>query len=169
MKHLPLLALFAVGAAGCSKKNENPTAAGTSILAWELAQSERASIRTAKTSDVKVQEVDYTAHPTEDTAVKVKVHLETATVVFEEDGKEVTHTAPIKLGLTLVDGADYTLDDGRCMGPNYKLAAPGEAPRDMLLHCTVNATKPNAQVNITIYAYGDGTINDGQPTTVKVR
>jgi hypothetical protein len=158
MKHFWLVALCL---AGCTKKNENPTPSGANILAWDLSQAERESVRAAKTSDVNVQDIDYTAHPTEDTSVKVKIHLETATIVFNEGGGERTHSSPIKIGMTLVDGADYTLDRGKCMGPHYKLAAPGEAPRDMILHCIVKATKPNAQVSFTIYAYGDGKIDDG--------
>lgn len=165
MKHLPWIAVALVA---CSKKNENPTKAGASILAWELKDAERESIRAAKTSDAKVADVDYTAKLTDDSRVKVKVHLETATVVFAEGGQEVTHASPIKLGVTLVDGADYTLAPGKCMGPDYKLAAPGEAPRDMILLCTVKATKPNTEASFMIYAYGDGTIDDGNPKTQKV-
>src|SRR5688500_14359991 len=134
MKHFLFVAVCLVG---CTKKNENPTPSGANILAWDQTQAERESIRTAKTSDVKVQGLECAAQPAEDTAGKVKVRLETATVVMTEDGKEVTHAAPIKLGLTLVEGADYTFSDGKCFGPHYKLAAPGEAPHDMILHCIV--------------------------------
>lgn len=165
MKHFLVAFLCLVG---CTKKNEHPTPAGASILAWDLSQAYRVSIRSAKTSDVKIQDLDYTAHPTDDSSVKVKVHLETATVVFTESGREVTHTSATRIELTLVDGADYTLGNGKCMGPHYKLAAPGDAPRDMILHCIVKATKPNDDVSFTIYAYGDGTIDDGRPTTQKV-
>ncbi len=164
MKHFLWVALCL---AGCTKKNENPTAAGASILSWDLSQAERVSIRTAKTSDVKVQDVEYIATAGGD-PIKMKVHLETATVVFSEADAERTHASPIKLGVTVVDGADYTFSNAKCMGPDYKLAAPGEAPRDMILFCTVKAKKPNADVGFMIYAYGDGTIDDGNPKTQKV-
>ncbi len=165
MKHFFWVTLCLVG---CTKKNENPTPAGATILSWELSQSDRESMRSAKLADVKVQDLEYTAHPTDDSSVKVKVHLETATVVFVEAGSENTHSSPTKLSLTLVDGADYTLDRGKCMGPHYKLAAPGEAPREMILHCIVKATKPNADVSFSFYAYGDGRIDDGLQSTQKV-
>ena len=45
MKHFFVIALCL---AGCSKKNENATAAGTTLLEWDISQSERVSIRTAE-------------------------------------------------------------------------------------------------------------------------
>lgn len=165
MKHTVALALAVLG---CQPSNPNPTAAGTTILSWELAQSDRETIRSAKLSETTVKDFDYEAHPTDDTTVVVAVHLETATTVFTEAGEQVTHRTPVKLSLKLVGGADFTLGNGRCMGPHYKLAAPGEAPRDMILHCIVKAKKPRYDVSFTIYAYGDGTIDDGRPTKIKV-
>jgi hypothetical protein len=165
MKQIVVLALVVVG---CHRSNPNPTAPGTTVLAWELAQSDRETIRSAKLSESTSKDLDYVAHPTDDTTVKVAIHLETATTVFSEAGEEVNHRAPVKLSVKLVDGADFTLGNGTCMGPHYKLAAPGAAPRDMILHCIVKAKKPSYDVSFTIYAYGDGTIDDGRPTTIKV-
>ena len=152
----------------CTQKNTNPTPAGTTILSWDLTQSDREAMRSAKLGDVKVKDIDYTAMAA-DTPVNVKLHVETATVVFTEGGAERTHTSPTKMQITLADGKDFTFSGGRCMGPHYKLAAPGDAPRDMILHCTVKATKPSYDVSLTIFAYGDGTIDDGVVTTGKVR
>lgn len=157
--------------AGCSKSNPDATPNGTTVLSWTLDQSDRASIRSAKQSERSVKDIDYVAKPTDDTEIKLAVHLETATVVFAEDEAEVTHTAPIKLEVKVSDNGDYTLHDGKCMGPNYELAAPGEAPRDMILHCVVKARKPGADVGFTLYAYGDGRIDDGvaHQTTITIK
>jgi hypothetical protein len=165
MKHFLWVALALVG---CTKKNENPTPAGTTILAWDRTQSERETIRSGTMSDAKTHDFEYTGYPIDDVAVKVKVHLETATVVFTHDDKETIHTTPTKISLVLVDGADFTLHDGKCWGPHFKLGAPGEAPRDLILHCIVKATKPNASVSFSFYAYGNGTMDDGVMKKVKV-
>ena len=156
-----IAASICLTALSCSKSNPNPTPNGTTVSSWELARSDRAAIRGARTSDAATKKLAYVAHPTDDTAVELALELETATVVFEEDGKEVTHAAPIKLRVDVVDNGDFTIGEGKCMGPHYALAAPGQAPRDMILHCVFKATKPSYDVSFTIYAYGDGRIDDG--------
>ena len=158
--------LFAVTA--CTKHNSNPTPAGTVVLDWKLAQADREPIRAAKTTDVQTKDVEYIAHPTDDTNVKLQVHLETATVAFEEAGSQVTHRAPIALVVKVVDGNDFTIGNGKCGGPNYQLAAPGEAPRDMLMDCRFKATKPSFDVGFMIFTYADGRIDDGVVTKTKV-
>lgn len=154
----PLLAL----AACASEKNDNPTKTGTVVLDWQLADSERVSIRTAKQTDSKTQILDYEDAVDFDKKlpVKVKVFVETATVTFEEDGKQVEHRAPVKVTVTAVDANDFTLANGRCRGPHYDMHLP--PGRDMTLHCTVDAKKPRYDVDLTIYAYGDGRIDDGK-------
>ena len=156
--------------AACSKNNPDATLVGTQILDWQLAQSDRETIRQAAASSVKAQDIDYVAHPTDDTEVKLKVHLETATVKFEEGGRQVTHTAPIKLSVVVVDNGNFTLklSDRNCAGPHYQLAAPGDAPDEMLMDCYFHAKKPNYDVGFFIFAYGAGKIDDGVMKKVKV-
>ena len=153
--------------AACKESNPNPTKAGATILTWQIGDSDRTTIRTAKLTDIKVADYDYDA-VTADTKVKLKVHLETATAVFVEDGKEVTHTAPTKLEVKVVDANDFTLSTktGACGGPHYDMALPPS--RDMILTCRVIAKKPSYDVGFWLYAYGDGRIDDGNPKTVKV-
>jgi hypothetical protein len=159
-----LLALVACG----PEKNAHPTKAGTEFLHWELATSDRETIRAAKQTDVKSQTLDYTAllAGEEKLPFKVKVQLETATVTFEEAGKQVEHRAPVKLSLTVVDGNDFTLSNAKCGGPHYNMELP--PGRDMILHCTAHAKKPRYDIGFTFYAYGDGRIDDGNPKMIKV-
>ena len=161
--------LFVVAA--CSKNNPDATPAGTQILDWKLEQSDREAIRHAATSDVKAQDIDYVAHPTDDTEIKLKIHLETATVSYQEAGTEQKHTAPIKLSIVVVDNGNFTIKEStrKCGGPHYQLAAPGELPLEMLMDCTFHATKPRFDVGFMIYAWGSGKIDDGSPKTVKVK
>lgn len=158
--------LFALAA--CSKSNSNPTPAGTTVLDWKLALSDRAPIRAAKTTDVQAKDIAYVAHPTDDTAMKLQVHLETATVAFEETGAQVTRRAPIALVVKVVEGNDFTVGNGKCFGPDYPLTAPGAVPNDMLMFCRFKAAKPSFDVGFMIYAYSDGRIDDGVVTKTKV-
>ena len=156
--------------AACSKNNPNATKPGTQILDWKLEQSDRETIRHAATSEVKVQDIDYVAHPTEDTDIKLKIHLETATVTYQEAGQQEKHAAPIKLSIVVVDNGNFTVKEStqKCSGPHYQLGAPGEAPHEMLMNCYFHATKPNYDVGFHIYAWGAGKIDDGAPKKTKV-
>jgi hypothetical protein len=167
MKLVLLFTLLTTGACG-PKSNPSPSPSGATVIDWRLAQSDRDAIRQAATSDVKVFDREYTAHPTNDTAVKLMVHLESATVVFREADEQVSHHAPIALTVKVLDGGDFTFGKVTCMGPHYKLSDPETGPLDMLLHCYTHATKPSYDVGFTMYAYADGTINDGNPTTVQI-
>ena len=158
--------LFAVVA--CTKSNANPTPAGTTVLDWKLALADREPMRAAKTTDVQAKDIEYLAHPTDDTTVKLAIHLETATVAFEETGKQVTRRSPIALVVKVVDGDDFTIGNGKCGGPNYPLTAPGDVPNDMLMDCRFKATKPRFDVGFMIYAYSDGRIDDGIVKKTKV-
>ena len=145
--------------AACSPSNANPSPPGTNVLHWQLGDSDRTEIRTARQTDTKTTTLAYEAHPTDDTSIKLNVTLDTATVTFGDPGKEVTHSAPTRLVLTVADAGDFTLSAPKCMGPHYDMALPPS--RDMILHCTVKAKKPRYDVGFTIYAYGDGRIDDG--------
>lgn len=138
----------------CPKKAEG-TAAGTRVIDWKLAQSDRESIRSATTAEVVKKEVPFTSHPTKDSTVVLTLRLETATVTFTEDGKPTTHTAPISVSADVVEGGGYTFGATQCSGPHYQLAAPGEAPREMLLQCSVRVKKSDADVLVSFTARGD--------------
>lgn len=158
---LTLFTLFPLVFACSKDKSSDATQPGATVLSWELAKSDRDSIRAAKVSDTKALELEYEGSVSmENIKVKVKVHLETATVEFEEDGKPVTHRAPVKLRVEAVDANGFTLSQGKCMGPHYTMDIP--PARDMILHCVVEATKPRYDVSFTIYAHGDGHIDDGK-------
>jgi len=135
---------------------------GTPVLSWELKQSDRASIRTGLAFEPRRMSMSYVARPTPDTSVTLAIELTSARVTFSEDNEPVTHTAPIKLDVRVLDSGGYKFERVRCMGPHYQLAAAGQTPEEMLMHCWFRVTKPNANVGFTIYAWGNGTINDGR-------
>ena len=152
-----LAALMLLWLPACSK-NPSPTAVGATVLDWKLSQSDRVSIRSAKRSEPSKKSVAFTAEPSKDTKVQLALDVELATVTFEEDGQQTTHTAPVALSGKVVDGADFTLGPAACQGPHYQLAAPGQAPREMVLMCTLRAKKPNVDALITVTLYGDGRV-----------
>ncbi|MCB9578289.1 MAG: hypothetical protein H6717_14790 [Polyangiaceae bacterium] len=157
-----IVILVAILTPACSKSGPTPTTKGSSVLSWKLADSDRVAIRSAVTSNASTKHVSYVAHPTSDTSVALALDVETATVAFKEDGKDVTHTAPIKLEAKASDPAGFALGPASCKGPHYQLAAPGAAPRAMVLTCYVHARRSQGDVGFQLYVYGDGTINDGQ-------
>ena len=75
-----ILALAACG----SDKNANPTEPGSVVLSWDLTQSDRISIRTAKQTDVKSQELDVEQAVDFEKKIPVKVQSprDRATVAF---------------------------------------------------------------------------------------
>lgn len=131
---------------------------GTSILSWQLDQSDRASIRNATASETRLTDIEHVAHPTKDSSVVVLVELVTGRVAFSEDNETVIHTAPMKLDVRVLDHGGYLIDRPRCTGPHYQLAAPGEAPEEMVLICDFKATKPGANVGFTVNAWGRGAV-----------
>ena len=131
---------------------------GTTILSWRLEHSDRESIRTATSNNTRITDFEHVAHPTKDTSVVLLVELFTGRVSFSEDNETVTHTAPMKLDVRVLDHGGYRIDRVRCMGPHYQLAAPGEAPEEMMLMCDFRAWKPGANVGFTITAWGRGAI-----------
>lgn len=158
-RHITLALAFLVACS--SDANPEATKPGATVLEWELADSDRESVRAAKIGDVEVSEHAFDGEVSpEGVKVKVNVHLETATVEFEEDGKLVTHAAPVRLKIEAVDAAGFTLSPLRCMGPHYTLDLP--PAHDMILQCYVKATKPRWDVSFVVYAYGDGRIDDGK-------
>lgn len=168
MKRALLFGLLTTAACGPAA-NPSPTPSGTTVIDWRLAQSDRHAIRQAATTAVEVFDREYIAHPTRDTSVKLRVHLESATVVFEEAGERVTHRAPIAFAAKVIDSGDFTFGKVTCMGPHYKLSDTGTGPHHMLLHCYTHAIRPSYDVGFTMYAYADGTIDDGNPTIQVVK
>lgn len=159
-----LLALVACG----SDKNDNPTKPGSVVLSWDLNESDRLSIRTAKQTDAKSHELDVeqAVDFEKKFPIKVKVAFETATITFDEDGKQVEHRAPVKVKITAIDAKEFTLTNAKCMGPHFDMNLP--PGRDMVLHCLVHAKKPKYDVRLTIFAYGDGRIDENNAKTIKV-
>ena len=157
MRFLWLLALVA-----CSKDAPDATKAGTTIVSWKLADSDRVPIRAAKISDNKTATTDFEFHAADmsDQTVKLAITLETATVVFTEDGKEVTHAAPIKVDIAVKDANGFKVEGHPCSGPHYDMAQP--PGKDMILQCDVGAKKPRISAGSWIYLYGDGHVDDGR-------
>lgn len=147
----------ALSLCACPKKPEG-TAAGTRVIDWKLAQSDRESIRGATTAEVAKKDVPFTAHPTPDSTVVLALHLEVATVTFTEDGKPATHTAAISVSADVTENGGYSFGTPQCAGPHYQLAAPGEAPREMMLMCNVRVKKSDADVLISFTVRGDGKV-----------
>ncbi|MCA9620586.1 MAG: hypothetical protein KC731_16300 [Myxococcales bacterium] len=152
--------LVATGLAACSS-SASPDAAkpGDVVLQWDLKESDRASIRSAELADHETFDLHYQGTVTNDAKIDVEVHLKTAKATFEEDGKTVTHAAPVKLSMKVVDAKGFALSKPSCSGPHYTLDLPPAS--DMILHCVVRANKPNRDVSFSLYAYGDGHIDDG--------
>lgn len=134
----------------------------TQVLDWDLQQSDRASIRTGIAFEPRRMSMAYVARPTPDTSVTLAIELTSARVTFTEDDVPVTHTAPIKFDVRVLDGGGYQFERVACMGPHYKLAAAGQTPEEMVMHCWFRVTRPNANVGFTIYVWGNGSISDGR-------
>ncbi len=86
--------------------------------------------------------------------------------MFDEDGKQVEHRSPVKVTITAIDAKDFTLTKAKCLGPHYDMNLP--PGRDMVLHCIVRAQKPKYDVTLTVFAYGDGRIDDNNAKGIKV-
>jgi hypothetical protein len=154
-------------ASGCGNKNATP--AGTKVLDWSIANSDRAAIKTAtidarKTSD----RVETFTLGNED--VKLKIHVESGTAKYEEGGKPMQLASVTAVTASLEDGKDYTFSAGTCRGPDDATLKPGTAPGDALLDCLIHADKPRYQMLVTFTMKGDGTLlpqNAGTTLMVK--
>lgn len=144
--------------AGCSDKNDNATPTGTTILAWDHTQSERASMKTAKLGERKTTNVAHKTKLADGSPVEVGVTVETAPVTLDEDGVTKEYVAPVRVTVTLDKNADFTFAEGKCIGPNYQTARP--TPREMLLECRVRARKASADVVLALDILGDGRVED---------
>jgi hypothetical protein len=136
-------------------------------MEWDLAQSDRESIRDASTSNRKVFDVEHIGYPSKETPIKILVHLETATVVFPESGANVTRSAPVKMKLTSSDSNGFTLSGSHCLGPHYLMET--KTPNQMLLLCTIRAVRTGRNVLVSFAAYADGSVDDGRPKKVDLR
>lgn len=119
------------------------TKAGTIVVAWTLADSDRADIRRAAQTDPQVLDKQYEVDIGFDRTardpsmrLKIAVHVQHAAVAFEEDGKPVRIRAPVILLVKAVDANGFSLSSGTCMGPHYAFSDPR-----MHLTCTVGAKK----------------------------
>jgi hypothetical protein len=155
---MKLWCLALVALVGCKDKNANPTAAGAVVLDWKLADSDRTTIRNAKVEDVKSQDIDWVDQPTDDTQVKLKLHVETAKVTYDEDGKTMSLPAPVVVKATVVDAGDFTFSKPSCGGPHYPMGAPGEMPTNTLLQCRISTHKPRYEVGISFEIDGSGKV-----------
>lgn len=156
MRTLPMAFLVALSVAGC--KNKDATASGASVLAWDTGKSTRASFAKVVVGARRAKDVTLVAHPFEGAAIKLRAHVETADVTFEEDGKPQKFDAPVSIAVTVDDANDFTLGGGKCDGPDFQLAAPGAAPKEMIVQCRIKATKPNADVGVSFEVWGDGKV-----------
>jgi hypothetical protein len=164
MKALLFVALLACKP---SLNNDNPTKPGTVVLAWDVSKATHAEIAAAKLGEIKRYDLDFSTHliDADKTLVKLKIHLETATMQLTGADREAHEfSVPTKLTVTAVDAGDYTLGPPKrgCIGPDFKLALP--YPRDMILQCYLDADRPRHDLSIALVAFGDGTIvDDFQP------
>lgn len=154
------LLFVALGLIACDKTTSStPTAPGTTVMTWELAKADRVAIRTAKLGEVKSTTHEHVAKVGDQTIAKLKVHVDTAAVEFDEDGKKVSQTAPVKLRIEAVESNGFTLTPKDCKGPQYWDNVTEASPQ--VLRCSLNAKKPKHDLGFMIYVYGDGHIEDG--------
>ncbi len=140
---------------GCGNKNATP--AGTKVLDWSIANSDRAAIKTATVDARKTSDrVETFTIANED--VKLKLHIETGTAKYEEGGKPMQVSSVTAVTASVEDGKDYTFTAGACRGPNYATLTPGTAPGDTVLDCLIHADKPKYQMLVTFQMKGDGSL-----------
>jgi hypothetical protein len=143
---------------GACSRSSGPSAP---VIDWALDRSDRASIRTARQSDQTTRAFAFEVHPTADTAVELWLTIGLATVTFQEDGREVTHSAPVSLSAGVVDDGGFALGPADCRGPHYPLTDQGDAQQSlMMLMCTVKARRPNVDGLFTLVVAGDGRVSE---------
>ncbi len=154
-------------ASGCGNKNATP--AGTKVLDWSIANSDRAAIKTA-TVDARKTSDRVATFTLANEDVKLKLHIESGTAKYEEGGKPMQVSSVTAVTASVEDGKDYTFTAGTCRGPDYATITPGAAPGDAVLDCLIHADKPRYQMLVTFQMKGDGSLlpqNAG--TTLKVK
>lgn len=154
---LCVAALVAAGGCG-SKKNKNPTPVGTAVVTWDHTQSDRASMKTAKIGAHKLVNQVVAMKMVDGSTVKLEITAGVAPVTLHEDGVDKAYHAPVKVTAKVIDGADFTFDRPKCAGPHYQMGSP--TPPEMLLDCTLHATKPDAELMLAFDVFGDGRMVD---------
>jgi hypothetical protein len=150
--------LLIAGLAACSHANQDATPSGTNVLDWDTSKTTRPALKTATFDGKQGKDQSMTFEVADADQVKLKVHLETATAKYQEDGSAMQLVVVTAISATVEDGKDYTFSAGSCSGPNYELAAPGQAPGYTILDCQIAATKPHTRASVFFQMKGDGTI-----------
>jgi hypothetical protein len=149
------LALCLVACSG--SKSRNATPAGTKIIEWDASKSTRAAFKTATFDNRTTRDESITTKVCDDD-VKLKLHAESATAKYTEEGAPVEIVALAALTITVEDGKGYQITKASCDGPNYQLTAPGTPPGYTILDCHFKATKPNHECAPFLQLKGDGTL-----------
>ncbi|HUS28294.1 MAG TPA: hypothetical protein VMZ53_07290 [Kofleriaceae bacterium] len=153
-----IMALVVLLVAACgSKKSDNAAPKGAKVIEWDATKSSRATYKTA-TFDNRVTRDDIISVKACADEIKLKLHVDTATAKYTEDGKPVEIVALASLTATVEDGKGFELTNGACDGPNYQLTAPGEPPGYTILDCHFKAKKPNNDCAPMFQLKGDGTL-----------
>ncbi len=153
--HRGVIVAFLVVAASACDSNKNATPKDAKVLEWTLAKTTRASMKDATLTNKATKDLVINDAAT---GVKLSLKLETATAKFNEGGKDVEHDAIVGLTATATNPNEFTLVDRGCDGPNHQLAAPGAAPRAMILDCRIKADKPKFDGFVSFQLLGDGTL-----------
>jgi hypothetical protein len=161
---LALLVFAVLGGAGC--KNKDATPAGASVLGWDQKASTRPSFATATAGPTRSKDVVVSRTTTFAGTMVLRLHAETADVTFVEGGKEVKHTAPVKVSATVEDSGDLAIK-GSCRGPDYPFMPPGPQPAPMELRCSFNGVKGDSNDILSVTISGDGSIKGDSGVIVK--
>jgi hypothetical protein len=149
--------LLIAGLAACNA-NKDATPSGTNVLDWDTSKTTRPAFKTAAFDGKQVKDQSMTFAIAEIDQVKLKVHVETATAKYQEDGNAMQLAAVTAISATVEDGKDYTFSAGKCTGPNYDLASADQRASYTILDCQIAARKPHIQGFVFFQMKGDGTI-----------
>lgn len=162
-------AALACSALGCGQSNA-VTPAGTVLAEWDSTKASRAPFAKATIGARTSKDVKVRAAPKDTPPFELVVHVETASVDFVEDGKDVHQQAPVAIKIAVKDNTGWELS-GKCLdGPNYKMPSVGPGgelvtPLGMSQDCQISQHrraglifKSEWHVGFSLIFHGDGTI-----------
>jgi hypothetical protein len=163
---------------GCVEKLP-VTAPGTALFEWESTRASRVPVRTATIGARK--SIDKRITVTEgDAPFVVDLHIESAEIDFEEDGKKVHQVSPVLLRAKVANNEHWQLT-GKCEdGPHYQMPSVGAGnalvtPLGMVQSCSIThhrnagmVLRSEYRLGVSLQIYADGKISALPPDRVKI-
>ncbi len=142
---------------GCGSKHENKdaTAEGTTVLEWDLGQSDKPALKTAALEDKKSFDVVQVMEPTDNSKVTLELHIEVATANYQVDGLARTARVPVRIKAAVRDGNNLTFHDGTCVGPKV-------TDTSTAVDCSIRTDRPGLEGGVFFGVLGDGRVEPGR-------